>query len=82
MVFLGLVRFGFSSDSDGFLRMLTVFLGMARFGFSLDRIIRALQQYKDAKIIPLPISYSTGQGKASIFGKNRAMNGILTLLKR
>jgi hypothetical protein len=36
--------------------------------FSLDQIIRALQQYKDAKAFTLPIAYSTGVVKPSIFG--------------
>ena len=49
--------------------------------FSRDQIIRALQQYKDAKRITLLISYSTEQVKPSIFGVKRAINGFFGLLR-
>jgi hypothetical protein len=77
LVFKGLIRLVF-------LRIFSDF----NFGFQLqalsfepsaflDRISCALQQYKDAKTFTLPISYSTGQVKASIFGDKKTINGFL-----
>jgi hypothetical protein len=49
------------SDFFGFLRI-------SAFGFSEDQIIRAFQQYKDAKPWRLSIAYSIRGVKPSIFG--------------
>jgi hypothetical protein len=43
----------------------------------LDQIIRALQQYKDAKPCTLYLTYSTGMVNPSIFGLKRTMDGFL-----
>jgi hypothetical protein len=48
--------------------------------FSRDQINCALQQYKDAKALRLPISYSTEQVKASIFGIKIPINEIWAFL--
>jgi hypothetical protein len=74
--------FGFLRIGSGFLRFgFFGFLRIRFFGFFKDLIIRALQQYKDAKPFRLPIRYSTGQVKASIFGIKSPINGFFACFK-